>query len=161
MELKTAIENLFGTAVKIESDGAEFYRKVLKQANNPEACRELEKLAEMEIEHKQVFSDLRSQYSKSNIESITQDNDHEIGKDLKTFQDNRIFNFSARFSKTITGNEALVDIINIAITIEKDSIVFYSGLKNLIKNKSFNKVLNKVIREEISHLSILANLPIF
>jgi len=161
MDSKIAVENLLGMAVKIESDGAEFYLKASKRVNNPEACRELKKLEEMEIEHKKIFSEMKSQYSKSNIDAITQDKDPKIENDLNIFQDNRIFNFNTGIYKTITDDRALLDIINMAITLEKDTIVFYSGLVNLITAESFNNVLNKVIREEISHLAILANLPIF
>lgn len=148
-------------AEKIEDYGAKFYQQALSVVKKPEVFREIEKLAEMEIEHGKIFSEFRSQYLKFNKSSILQGQDYTIEEYLKTIQDNRVFDLDSGVRKKISDDETIADIVNVAITLEKDSIVFYSGFINFISDRSFNDILNQVIREEISHLSVLTNMPIY
>ena len=160
MDSQVTIESLLSMAEQIEHYGAEFYREAAGRAGSPETRNELQKLAEMEMEHEQFFSNMKSKYAKYKIDSVVQDSDNKIGLYIKAISDGKIFNFSTALKQHITGNETLKDILNIAIELEKDSIVFFTGLASLISEKSFNEVLNQIIREEISHLAILANIPI-
>jgi len=57
-------------AEKIEDYGAKFYQQALSVVKKPEVFREIEKLAEMEIEHGKIFSEFRSQYLKFSKGSI-------------------------------------------------------------------------------------------
>ena len=148
-------------AEKIEDYGAKFYQQASSVVKKPEVSLEIEKLSEMEIEHGKIFSEIKSQYLKFNKGSILQGQDYTIEKYLKTIQDNRIFDLDSGIRRTISGDETIEDIVNIAISLEKDSIVFYSGFANFISDRSFHDMLNQVIREEISHLSVLTNLPIY
>ena len=161
MDSQSTIKELLSKAEQIERSGAEFYREAADRAGSSETRNEFQKLAEMEMEHEQLFCDIKSKYSKDKTDSAVQNSDNETGLYIKTISDDRIFNFSTTLKKHLTGSETLKDILNIAIALEKDSIVFYTGLASLISEKSFNEVLNKIIREEISHLAILANIPVF
>lgn len=161
MKSEINAEILILMAEKIEDYGAKFYQQALSVVKKPEVFREIEKLAEMEIEHGKIFSEFRSQYLKFNKSSILQGQDYTIEEYLKTIQDNRVFDLDSGVRKKISDDETIADIVNVAITLEKDSIVFYSGFINFISDRSFNDILNQVIREEISHLSVLTNMPIY
>lgn len=48
------------------------------------------------------------------------------------------------------------EVLDLAITFEKDSVVFYSTMKNAVP-ESFGKVqIDALINEEIKHIAILA-----
>jgi len=154
-------EILLTMAEKIENNGARFYQHALNVIKNQEVYREIEKLAEMEIEHGKIFSEKKCQSLACNTDSILQVQNYTIENFFKTIQDKRIFDLDALFSRIMSGDETIEDTISIAITLEKDSIVFYSGLVNFLADKSIQDTLNQIIREEISHLSVLTNLPIY
>lgn len=48
-------------------------------------------------------------------------------------------------------------VLDYAIAREKDSVLFYTGLKNLVKN-SMHEHIDLIIREEVKHMAILTGL---
>ena len=63
MQYDLGAEEVLATAVRIEQEGAEFYLRASEIMKEPEARRELEKLAGMEREHEEKFADLKSRAS--------------------------------------------------------------------------------------------------
>jgi len=47
-------------------------------------------------------------------------------------------------------------ILNIAIGLEKESIVFYLGIKNSVNNKTYRERIEEIIKEEMSHIVSLS-----
>ena len=54
------------------------------------------------------------------------------------------------------GDEPLESIINTAIGLEKDSIVFYLGIRKLVPKAMGIDKIDDIIREEMSHVAILS-----
>ena len=81
-----------------------------------------------------------------------------MAKYVKAMQDYRVFDFDFILNHTVTGHEKVPEIIQLAIGFEKDSIVFYAGLANIIENEISRKLLKEIIREEFDHLSMLTNI---
>jgi rubrerythrin len=48
-------------------------------------------------------------------------------------------------------------VLKAAILAEKDSIVFYLGMKEMVPEKFGKDKLDKIIKEEMGHIKILAN----
>jgi rubrerythrin len=49
------------------------------------------------------------------------------------------------------------EILKAAIVAEKDSIVFYLGLKDFVPDRLGKNRLDKIIKEEMGHIRILSN----
>lgn len=47
-------------------------------------------------------------------------------------------------------------IIKYAMAAEKDSIVFYLGMKDLVPENMGKKKIDEIIREEMSHIRLLS-----
>lgn len=56
----------------------------------------------------------------------------------------------------LTGQEAMADIIRIAIGLEKESILFYLGLKDIVPPKLGRNKINSIIMEEKKHVAQLS-----
>ena len=59
---------------------------------------------------------------------------------------------SPKAADALTGNESIQEIINIAIGLEKESILFYLGLKDFVPPDYGKEKLDRIIREEQRHI---------
>ena len=57
----------------------------------------------------------------------------------------------------LSGNETIREILEIALNSEKESVVFYSGLKRLVPPKAGKDKVEAIIVEELSHVTALLN----
>ena len=55
-----------------------------------------------------------------------------MGLYLKAIADGNVFDMKKEPDEQLTGKETIEDILKLAIEAEKDSIVFYLGLKNFV-----------------------------
>ena len=55
----------------------------------------------------------------------------------------------------LTGNETVKELIDIAIEAEKEMVVFYVGLKDLVYFKAGKNKVEEIIIEELSHIHAL------
>ena len=69
---------------------------------------------------------------------------------LKALADTRVF-----FEKTIDLG-SMKEILKSAIEAEKDSIVFYLGMKDVVPDSLGKKRIDDIIREEMSHIRLLS-----
>lgn len=158
MDSAQGIAALLAVAERFEQIGAEFYRQAAQRVDNPEVRRELERLAEMEVAHDRAFSQMKAQYTG---QPIAVGREEAIADQLKTCRDNRVFGSDLDLDRKMGELVTLSEVIEFAIALEKNSIVFYVGLSGLVADKAFNEVLQKIIQEELSHLAALVDLPVY
>jgi rubrerythrin len=146
-------DEAFALAEQFEKNGAKFYRKAAE--NNPGAKTLLLKLAEMEEEHFRIFSKMHKEVSEGEKDSIA-DPENEAAGYLSAMAGGCVFDVKKDPSETLTGNESFKDVLRIAIGLEKDSIVFYLGLKEMVSKKSGRGKIEDIIQQEMSHITILS-----
>lgn len=138
-------------AEQIERNGAAFYRECAGNVADPTAVLLLKKLAAMEDDHEKTFAGIRSQLSTQERESVTFDPNDEAVLYLKALADTKVF-----FEKDIDTSN-MEDILKSAITAEKDSIVFYLGMKDLVPEALGTAKVDAIIKEEMAHIKLLSN----
>jgi rubrerythrin len=69
---------------------------------------------------------------------------------LRALADTRVF-----FEKTID-TTSLREILKAAIEAEKDSIVFYLGMREMVPENLGRKRLDDIIKEEMGHIRLLS-----
>jgi rubrerythrin len=143
-------DEVFKIAEQIEINGAKFYRSAAENIVEPEKKKLLFHLAEMEDEHIKTFKELHNQLSTNEKELTTFDPDDQSAYYLKALADTRVF-----YEKTID-NTDLTEILKTAITAEKDSIVFYLGMKDVVPAHLGKDKLDAIIKEEMGHISLLS-----
>ena len=137
-------------AEQIERNGYQFYTAAAENVTDPRAKDFLSKLADMESEHEKYFASIRSQLSDQEKEMTVFDPDGEVELYLRALADIRIF-----FEKKIDAS-SLEEILKAAITAEKDSIVFYLGMKNTVPERLGRSKVDEIIEEEMRHITMLS-----
>ncbi len=142
--------DIFEIAIKIEQNGAIFYRDAAKLFENQEHKQFLLELAKMEDFHETTFAKMQKDLKEEEAFSTTFDPEDENALYLKALADTRVF-----FEKEKPGN-SFQDILGAAIQAEKDSIAFYLGMKEMVPAKLGQSKINDIIKEEMSHIRLLA-----
>jgi rubrerythrin len=155
MSITFSADEIFEMAEELERNGSKFYRQAAKNFKEPAKQQLLLSLAEMEDQHEITFEAMRSQLTEAEKEISTFDPDDEAGMYLRAMADGHVFDVSQPPSEKLTGSETFTDILKIAIGCEKDSIVFYLGLRDLVPAKEGKDKIDAIIREEMGHISIL------
>ena len=142
-------DEIFEIAEQIERDGAEFYRKAAEFADENRRSVLLA-LASMEYNHERTFADMRSELSSGKLQPLKADPDRQDALYLQAVADGKVFGGNP--ASELTGTESIDRIFEIAISLEKDSIVFYQSMKALVPPGETRKQLDEIIDQEIGHI---------
>ena len=143
-------DDIFEMAQTLEQNGAAFYRDAAAQVSDADAKTMLEELASMEDEHEATFKAMRAQLSAEEKQSTVFDPEGDSAQYLKALADTRVF-----FEKEIDLT-SIREILKSAIEAEKDSIVFYLGMRDMVPEKMGREKMDDIIKEEMSHIRILS-----
>lgn len=149
MEYTFNIDEIFEIAVQMEKNGVEFYQKAADEAKNPDVKQLLQDLATMEVQHKKTFSGLRTELIGAKEIDSFYDPQGEGVLYLQSIANTQVF-FERKID--ISSFEA---VLKEAIMAEKDSIVYYLGLKEVLTNTDAKSKMEAIILEEMSHVRIL------
>lgn len=144
-------DDVFEMAEQIEKNGAAFYRKAADAVADADAKSFLLELAAMEVSHEKIFSDMRRELGEAEKSATVFDPQDESASYLKALADTRVF-FEKEFDTT-----TMEAILKAAILAEKDSIVFYLGMKDLVPDNLGQSRLDDIIKEEMSHIKMLSH----
>jgi len=143
-------DEIFEMAEQIERNGASFYRKAAESINDPAEKKLLLDFAEMEDEHEKTFADLRAGLAEKEKTSTVFDPEGEAALYLRALADTRVF-----FEKKID-TSSMEEILKEAILAEKDSIVFYLGMKEMVPENFGKTKIDAIIKEEMTHIKLLS-----
>jgi len=144
-------DEIFEMAEQIERNGASFYRRSAEAIAEPAEKKLLLDLAAMEDEHEKTFADLRAGLSEKEKFTTLFDPDGETALYLRALADTRVF-----FKKKIDMS-SMEEILKKAILAEKDSIVFYLGMKEIVPVNSGKTKIDVIIKEEMVHIKLLSS----
>jgi rubrerythrin len=143
-------DDVFEMAEQLERNGAKFYQDSVARVEGKEAKQLLVKLANMELDHEKTFKQMRSDLAAAEKQSTVFDPQGEAILYLRALADTRVF-----FEKEIE-TTSLREILKAAIEAEKDSIVFYLGMKEMVPEKLGKDRLEQIIKEEMGHIRMLS-----
>ena len=147
---------IFEIAERLERNGAMFYRKAAEYYfENAELRMLLLDIAETEDEHEKVFAKMRRQLTSESRRVVAFDTLEDMDEYIKTLADRSVFDVEMKPEDVLTGNESAADIVKLAIKSEKDAIVYYVGLKNLIYSHATRDRIEEIISEEMDHIGRL------
>jgi len=149
-------DEIFEMAEQIERNGAKFYRAAAKKI--PAARELLLELASMEDQHLKTFMDMRAHLSESEREPLVFDPDGQAQMYLHVMADRHVFDVKTDPAEQLAGPKTAQDILRMAIGLEKDSIVFYTGLKECVSRKAGKEKIEAIIAEEMGHISTITRM---
>ena len=151
-------DEIFEMAIRIENNGAAFYRKAAGLQSDTKNQKFLEGLANMEDQHQKIFTEMRTTLTQKDKDPKVFDPYDEVSQYLAAMADTMGGEGSPSVADSLTGDETLEEILRIAVGLEKDSILFYLGIKDLIPSQSGQDRIGEVNREERRHVAQLSNL---
>ena len=143
-------KDVFEMAKQIERNGVKFYQSAAAGVTGETEKKMLLALANMEATHEKTFADMENELTEQETAETTFDPDNETALYVKALADTKVF-----FDKPID-TASMKEILKAAITAEKDSIVFYLGMRDLVPGKLGGKRIDDIIKEEMSHIRILS-----
>ena len=156
MEIQFNADEIFEVAEQIERNGAKFYRQVAEKTTDARVRQLLFDLAAMENEHEKTFTSMRADMSEQEREATVFDPHGEEVLYLRAMADRRVFDVKEDPTEYLTGKETMEDILRTAIGLEKDSIIFYLGLKPVVPPRLGLSRIDDIIKEEMSHIATLS-----
>ena len=146
---------IFEMAEEIERNGARFYRKAAENTSDKETKKILLDMADMEDWHLATFKEMREQLSGQEKGWAVFDPDNQSALYLQAMADARGYEGKITPNKELAGNETTKEILETALNSEKESVVFYFGLKGMVPVKAGRDKVEAIIIEELSHITIL------
>ncbi|MBP7738178.1 MAG: ferritin family protein [Spirochaetes bacterium] len=142
-------DDVLKIAEQIEENGADFYNKASAAMTDPHYKKFLADLAVMEVDHKKTFAGMRAALSETEKKPTVFDPNDESVLYLNALADLRVF------YKKEMDTSSIEKILASAIEAEKDSIVFYVGMKDLVPDKLGKNKIDAIIDEEKKHIILL------
>lgn len=149
-------EEVFEMAIQIEANGAKFYRRAAELQKDQADKDFLETIAHMEDRHKIKFEKMKTQISDLEKSPTVFDPNDELYQYLKAMADSHGGEGNPDVANQMTGNETMTQIVATAIGLEKESILFYIGLKDFVPPKLGRDKIDEIIEEEKKHVAQLA-----
>ncbi len=156
MSIRYNADEVFEMAEQIERNGAKFYRRAAELAEQAETGKLLVGLAEMEDEHEKTFAKMRADLYEEERKSLVFDPNDEAAYYLRAMADRHVFDTSGDPSARLTGEESREEVLRMAVGLEKDSIVFYVGMKQYVPERLGKSRMDGIIQEEYGHIGTLS-----
>ena len=161
MSYRFNADEIFEMAEQIERNGAKFYRQMAENISDDPVRELFSDLAAMEDEHEKVFSAMRAELPDKEREPTVFDPEGEGVLYLRALADLRVFNEKAKEGFTpienLSGEEKIERIFLEAVGREKESIVFYLGMKEAVPENLGKEKIDSIIKEEMNHIRLLSN----
>ena len=142
-------------AERIERNGARFYRRAAEACGTDARTRDkLLELAEMEDGHERTFAQMRGTLRAEESRSAVFDPQGEAARYLAAMADANVFGAEAD-PVDLVCDKSIGELLKIAIGLEKESIVFYLGLRDLVSVKLGADKVERILKEEMSHVALL------
>jgi rubrerythrin len=145
---------LINIAIGIERMGITFYDIMAKSSENAATRDVFQYLANMERAHIQIFQSMLTEADKYQISETYAG---EYATYLQALVDSVVFIDDMVTSEMATQADSDIEALELAIGAEKDSILFYYEMKDIMPKRA-QPTVDKIITEEKSHLRQLSEL---
>lgn len=145
---KFSISEVIEQAVQTEKLGAGFYRDMAGRfEDNKKINRLFRALAEMEVAHELKFTEIKNRAKDEKIEGW-----EEVSQYLRAIVESAFFLGKGKSLTAMRNIRTESDALDYALGFEKETLLYYLGIREYIKGK---KAINEIIKEEKSHIVLL------
>jgi rubrerythrin len=148
-------DDVFGMAVRIEENGKAFYSGAAEKTKDPGAKKLFEDLAAMEEGHVASFKSLRSRLAGSFPSDAIWDPEGLAESYLQVTADTHVFTLEAADSR-LKQIKTPVEVIDVALQFEKDSVLFFLGMKDVLPDSQGKGEIDVLIQAEKEHIQMLS-----
>lgn len=156
MSVTFSADEIFEMACQIERDGASFYHRAAAASGEPSVRDLLSGLKAMEQDHERTFATMREGLAAESEKSSTAyDPDGVAAAYLQALAQNKVFDARGQAAGKLSGQGSKEEVLRTAIGLEKDSILFYLGMKEMVPERLGKEKIDAIIREEMGHITQL------
>ena len=142
------VKDAIKTAIQMEKDGYDFYKKAAAQTNSTMGRAIFEGLASDEQRHLDVFQKMFE-------EKVGKPEWDDLVSSSKKYTNIPIFPTDLKDAPGMDADSSEIDALRLAMDSEKEAIDFYSEINENIDNEDLKNVLNEIIEQEKDHYSLL------
>ena len=161
MLLPLTAEEILEIAIETERQGAAFYESLAACAQDERVKEECRRLVTFEREHEKTFRRLLEQQDVQRALSSLQPSQlsDKYRQYLSALVDSNMLPDEETAQRLADEAESEADAINVALQMEKNTILFYQELQNLLGQEA--GVLQTILDEERSHVYELNELKTY
>ncbi|MFH0823863.1 MAG: ferritin family protein [Pseudomonadota bacterium] len=148
-------DDVFAMAVRIEENGKAFYDGAAAKTDNPKVKKLFEDLAGMEAGHIVLFKAFRSTVASSLPAESVWDPEGLAESYLQATADTHIFTKQSA-DEHLKGMATPIQALEMALMFEKDSVVFFLGMKDLLPDPAGKGEIDKLIQSEQDHVRMIS-----
>jgi len=145
--------DIVSMGIQIEKNGKDFYNALVNLTKSQKAKELYKFLSGEEQKHIIVFQNILNRLDNSLTESYP----GEYLEYMKTLASEYVFTQAGKGESLAKSAKTDKEAIDLGIGFEKDSIIFYEGMKKSIPQAN-HKVVDELIAQEASHLRRLSDL---
>jgi len=155
MAVDYSLDEVLAMAEQIERNGARFYRLAAGLGTDLAVRAVLESLAAWEEGHEGIFAKMRRDLTPEELSLPAFDPDGVGETYLRAVADQQVFRPGKEPEQLLSGNEAPEDVIRIALNFERDAILFFLGMRDVVPDRLGKHHIQDLIDEEVRHVAYL------
>ncbi len=148
-------DEIFEMAQHLERNGAKYYYRAAALNTDQDIRNKLIELGKMEENHEKIFAAMRAELPAAHRIDTVPDPDNQAALYLRAIADGYVFDLKKDPSELLTENTSLLQIFKTAIGLEKDSIIFYLEMKDIVPANLGKGEIDTIIKEEMEHIRML------
>lgn len=149
------IDEVYQVGVEIEKNGKAFYQAAAAATADPAVKKLCEGLAAWETRHVELFEKLRRDLPAESREGGAFDPADEERQYLRAAADDHVFRKNTDIAALVAKCQTPKALLDLAIQFEKDSVVYYSAMKQLMPACEACGTVDTLIDEELRHIGML------
>ncbi len=141
-----SIGEIIEQAVQTERLGYQFYTTMAEKfkKDSEDMNKLFTTLAEKELKHEKTFSDLREIIGDTESEGW-----EEVSEYMRAIVESEFFLGKNKSLPSMENVKNIEEAVNFAINFEKETLLYFYGLKDAVKEK---EIVDEIINEEKSHI---------
>jgi rubrerythrin len=140
--------------IQIENNGRDFYSELEKKAESRKTADIFKYLAKEEEKHIRVFQDILDKTERYEPSGLDAADYFSYINDLAA---ENVFTKKDKGKQAAQAAKNDLEALNMGIGFEKDSIIFYEGMKKVVESQD-TKIVEEIIIQEKNHLKILSDI---
>ncbi len=145
-------------ARQIERNGARFYSRAAEAAPDDATRRTLAELSVMERSHERTFASMAADLTAQERQEPPYDPNDEAAQYMRAVAGGHVFDLRADPSEWLGPERTIEQVLRKAVGIEKESIIYYLGLKGAVPEHLGRERIDAIIAEEMRHLALLSSM---
>jgi rubrerythrin len=147
---KFSMREVVEQAIQTAKLGNEFYTKMSARFESDAKLKKLfDSLALKELEHEKIFTGLKGKLGEEKV-----DNWDEAALYMRAVVESEFFLGNNKSLPSLEHLQSIDDAVKFAMGFEKETLLYFYGLRDLVKD---HEVFNVIIEEEKSHLRWLSD----